>query len=138
MVSACSYDNKTISCVSPVGWLNNNLIIAVQNLLKKQSPILGFHLGQSMGFKIQQGEFIQILHDGQGHWLMISSAITEDGAQKQQHWDNTIRTYTKKQMHHFCKRVIDSELKIMNAQNVSFYHYFGMEFSQQSIFSNRT
>ena len=50
--------------MSPVGWLNDNLIIAVQNLLKKQSPILEFRLGQSMGFKIQQGEFIQILRDG--------------------------------------------------------------------------
>ena len=39
-------------------------------------------LGQSLCFEIQQGEFIQILHDGHGHWLMVSGAITEDGAQE--------------------------------------------------------
>ena len=69
-----------LSCwAHAVRWLNDNLIVAVQNLLKKQSSIPGFqdtYLGQSMGFKIQWGEFIQILHDGHGHWLMISGAIT--------------------------------------------------------------
>ena len=70
---------------SPIGWLNDNLIFAAQTLLKNQSSIPGFQdtcLGMTMSFDIQRGEFIQILHDGHGHWLTISrigasKAVTE-------------------------------------------------------------
>ena len=86
--------------LSPVGWLNDNLIVAAQNLLKKQSSIPGFQdtcLSQSMCFEIQRGEFIQILHDGHGHWLMISSAITEDGAQEIHVYDSMYPTVGRTQ-----------------------------------------
>ena len=93
------------------------------NLLKKQSSVPGFQdtcLGQSMCFEIQQGEFIQILHDGHGHWLMVSGAITEDGAQEIHVYDSmyaTVGTYTKKQI---ASIVSSSEkeikLKMMNVQ----------------------
>ena len=85
-METCLYtltDVDRATLLSPVGWLNDNLIVAAQNLLKKQSSMPGFqdtYLGQSLGFEIQRGEFIQIFHDGYGHWLMISGAITEDGA----------------------------------------------------------
>ena len=116
-------DKDIAILLSPVGWLNDNLIVAAQNLLKKQSSMPGFQdtcLGQSMCFEIQQGEFIQILHDGHGHWLMVSGAITEDGAQEIHVYDSmyaTVGTYTKKQI---ASIVSSSEkeikLKVMNVQ----------------------
>ena len=108
--------------LSPVGWLNDNLIIAAQNLLKKQSSMPGFQdtcLGQSLGFEIQRGEFIQILHDGHGHWLMISGAITENGAQEIHVFDSmypTVGTYTKKQIASIVSASKNIELKMMNVQ----------------------
>lgn len=62
--------------LSPVGWLGDSIISAAQTLLKQQSSIPGFQqtcIGMTLTFEIQRGEFIQILHDGIGHWLTISS-----------------------------------------------------------------
>ena len=30
-------------------------------------------LGQNFSFKVQPSEFVQILHNGQNHWLMVSA-----------------------------------------------------------------
>ena len=111
--------------LSPVGWLNVNLIVAAQNLLKKQSSMPGFQdtcLGQSLGFEIQRlrGEFIQILHDGHSHWLIISGAITENGVQEIHVYDSmypTVGVYTKK--HNIIASTVSAsekniELKMMN------------------------
>ena len=62
-------------------WLNDRLINAAQKLLQAAfSHIPGFQctlLGQAMAFDVECGEFIQILHNGQGHWLMISTIGTK-------------------------------------------------------------
>ena len=71
---------------------------------KKQSSMPGFQdtrLGQSMCFEIQKRELIQILHDGHGHWLTVSGAITENGEQEMHVYNSmyaTVGTYTKKQI----------------------------------------
>lgn len=109
--------------LNPTGWLNDNLIVAAQNLLYKQSSVPGFQdtcLGQSMSFEIQQGEFIQVLHDGHGHWLVVSGHIGEDGSQEIHVYDSmypTVGTYTKKQI----ASIISSnekeiKLKMINVQ----------------------
>ena len=62
-------------------WLNDRLINAAQKLLQAAFPhIPGFQctlLGQALAFDVECGEFIHILHNGQGHWLMISTIGTK-------------------------------------------------------------
>ena len=67
--------------LSPSGWLNDVLITAAQTILKQQYGIAGFQettRGITMSFDIMAEEFVQILHDGVGHWFTVSTV----GAQK--------------------------------------------------------
>ena len=68
--------------LSPTAWLNDNIICAAQNILKQQMPLLqGLQvpsLGQTCSFDIIKQPFLQILHNGQGHWLLISTVGTKD------------------------------------------------------------
>ena len=109
--------------LSPMGWLNDNLIVAAQNLLKNQSSIPGFQdtcRGMTMAFDIQCGEFIQILHDGHGHWLTISSIGASKEVKEIFVYDSmyhSIGTYTKKQI----AALVSSQekeivIKMMNVQ----------------------
>nr|XP_047142905.1 uncharacterized protein LOC124817139 [Hydra vulgaris] len=62
-------------------WLTDSIIFASRNILKAQSSIAGFQdpiLGLNMAFLAMKNSFIQILHDGYGHWFTISNI----GAQK--------------------------------------------------------
>ena len=62
--------------VNSLAWLNDRIIEAAQAVLRKQSQVPGFQdicLGMMMTFQIQRQPFVQILHDGHGHWLTISS-----------------------------------------------------------------
>ena len=57
-------------------WLTDSIITAAQILLKDQHPVAGLQppcLGQMYNFAIQKGEFMQVLHDGSGHWLTVST-----------------------------------------------------------------
>ena len=63
--------------LSPTAWITDTIVNAAQHLLKKQFPsISGLQdvaLGLVMNFNIQTGEFVQILHTAEGHWLAIST-----------------------------------------------------------------
>jgi hypothetical protein len=63
--------------LSPTGWITDGIVNAAQSLLKKQFPAVpglqSVSLGLVMSFDIQEGEFIQILHTGNNHWLTIST-----------------------------------------------------------------
>ena len=102
--------------LNATGWLNDKLIIAAQNLLHKQSSIPGFQdtcLGQSILFETQRGEFIQVLHDGHGHWLVVSGYIGEDGSQKIHVYDSMYPTVGKlQQSYHVMRR------RLSNMQSV--------------------
>lgn len=58
-------------------WLNDSIVTAAQALMKQMVPSGGGLqppcLGQLCAFKIERGELVQILHDGRGHWLAIST-----------------------------------------------------------------
>lgn len=68
-------DRSTL--LSPVGWINDSLVNASQELLKKQFPDLcGLQdtaMGYIMNYKIAAGEFIQILHPVNNHWLIVAN-----------------------------------------------------------------
>ena len=68
--------------LSPTAWLNDNIICAVQNILKQQMPLLqGLQapsLGQTCSFDIVKQPFLQILHNGDDHWLLISTIGTKN------------------------------------------------------------
>ena len=62
--------------MSPAGWLSDPIINAAQLHLKEESGLLGFQettLGMTLAYDVPQGGFIQIVHDGFGHWLTIST-----------------------------------------------------------------
>ncbi len=67
--------------LNPTAWLTGTLIDAAQILLKKANPAMSglqsVVLGQTMNFDIEPGEFVQILHNGHGHWLTISTVGNE-------------------------------------------------------------
>ena len=62
---------------SPIGWLNDSLINAAQRLLKEVNPAMpglqDVTLGLTLNFCVEPHEFIQILHTGRGHWLVVST-----------------------------------------------------------------
>ena len=62
---------------SPIGWLNDSLINAAQRLLKEVNPAMpglqDVTLGLTWNFCVEPHEFIQILHTGRGHWLVVST-----------------------------------------------------------------
>ncbi len=59
-------------------WLDDAVIAAFQNILKRQHPKMGSLqspiLATKMAFKPQQGEFVQILNINNNHWITISSS----------------------------------------------------------------
>ena len=62
--------------MSPAGWLSDPIINAAQLHLKEESGLLGFQettLGMTLAYDVLWGGFIQIVHDGFGHWLTIST-----------------------------------------------------------------
>ena len=67
--------------LNPNAWLNDNIICAAQNILKHQMPLLqGLQvpsLGQTCSFDIVKQPFLQILQNGQGHWLLVSTIGTK-------------------------------------------------------------
>lgn len=63
--------------ISPRGWLDCSIIQSAQVLLQKVNPLIeGFQrptLGPVRNFSIVSGEFVQLLHTGQDHWVCTSS-----------------------------------------------------------------
>ena len=70
-------DNDKALLLSDRAWLNDRLIDKAQELLKHQFSYVGglqsLLLGQTQAFAVEVGEFVQILHAGQSHWLTIST-----------------------------------------------------------------
>ena len=69
--------------LSPTAWLTDDIIGATQDLLKKEVPLgNGFQstcCGITCAFDIESDEFIQIVHNGHGHWLTISTIGSKKG-----------------------------------------------------------
>ena len=63
--------------ISPTGWLDCDIIQQAQVLLQLENPAIeGFQrptLGPARNFNVVNGEFVQILHTGNSHWVCISS-----------------------------------------------------------------
>ena len=94
--------------VNPLAWLNDRIIDAAQALARKQFQVSGFQdtcLGMSMAFEIQRQPFVQILHDGHGHWLTISSISGKPGNRDISVYDSmypSVGSYTKKADSCYC------------------------------------
>lgn len=60
---------------SSTGWLNDTLIDGAQKLLKLANPAIpGLQMVyRPRDFDIQTGEFVQVLNNGNGHWVTIST-----------------------------------------------------------------
>ena len=63
--------------LSTSGWLNDNLLNAAQALLKHQAQLFvslqDVLLGRTLAFDIQRSEFIQMLHNGTCHLLLVTT-----------------------------------------------------------------
>ena len=85
-----------------VGWLNDRLIDAAHRLLRAQFNCAGLQsplLAQNLQFSVQKGEFIQILHDGFGHWLMVSTkGVSADQIRVYDSLYPSIGSFTKRQI----------------------------------------
>ena len=66
--------------LNPAGLLNDSIIDAAQKLLKQAFPALSglqsVCCGLTMNFDIEPSEFVQVIHNGRGHWLTISTIRT--------------------------------------------------------------
>ena len=75
------YDCDKAILLNPLGLLNDSIINASQQLLKELFPFLpglqGVELGAIMGFEVEAGEFVQIVHNGKNHWLLVSTLGVE-------------------------------------------------------------
>ena len=65
-------------------WLTDDIIDASQRVLASQFPEnAGFQevsiKGLCYNFAVKPSNFVQILHDGYGHWLMISTIDAQEG-----------------------------------------------------------
>ena len=62
-------------CLNQGCWINDNIIKVGQQLLKQAYPhVNGLQpaaLGNTLGFEVQTGEFVQVLHTSGCHWLTI-------------------------------------------------------------------
>ena len=71
-----SHKHKEI-LLSPTAWITDTIVNAAQLLLRQQFPQLpglqDVSLGQTMAFNVCAGEFVQILHTSQDHWLTVST-----------------------------------------------------------------
>ena len=74
-VEGLTNTDKAVLCNGD--WLNDDIVNACQQLLSRQfSSLRGLqsvNLGRTLAFNIERGEFVQILHTGQGHWVTIST-----------------------------------------------------------------
>ena len=63
--------------LSATGWMNSSIVSETQTLLKKMAPQLGGFqetcLGVSCGYTIETNDLVQELHNGDDHWLTIST-----------------------------------------------------------------
>ena len=117
------YQSDREILLHPAVWLTDGIISAAQSLLRQQNPLIGGFqrpfLVQTCGFEIESGEFVQILHDGHGHWLTISTVGAEDGAEVYVYdsMHPSVGTFTKKEIASIlCTEKQKIQLKFMDVQ----------------------
>ena len=67
-------DKETLT--TPGAWLSDAIMNAAQTVLKKENqlfPVFIMFLGLNNDYDVETGEFVQILHNGHGHWHVIST-----------------------------------------------------------------
>ena len=61
----------------PMGWLTDSIVNAAQNLLKQVaghvSGLQDVTRGMVHSFDVETGEFVQVLNNQRGHWLLVST-----------------------------------------------------------------
>ena len=83
--------------VAESGWLNDKIINVAQSLLKNQYKMKGFQnttLGCNLSFDIMRTEFIQILFNGNNHWVKISTVGLPQPARCINVYDSLYETLT--------------------------------------------
>ncbi len=86
------YDSDREILLNPTGWLNDTIMNAAQEMLKKQFPNLSglqdVALGLVVNFRIPGREFLQILHSPINHWVTVSTIDVQN--------PNTIKLFDSK------------------------------------------
>ena len=80
----CSLSYNDLKAISNKRMLNDNVIHTAQKMLRMQYPGVGGLqdpiLGQNLNFEIYQDRpFVQILHDGNIHWVTVSTINCDYG-----------------------------------------------------------
>ena len=62
-------------------WLSDSIINAAQLLLRRGNVLVGglqnVNFGLTSSFEVETGEFVQIIHTGEGHWHVVSTIGTQ-------------------------------------------------------------
>ena len=70
--------------LSPTDGLTDDIIEAAQRLIQENNPLVGGlqppYLGQTCSFTIETGKYIQVVHNGADHWLVVTNiGVPRDG-----------------------------------------------------------
>ena len=75
-------DSEDLNLITKGEMLNDAVINKAQTLLHEQFPVVGgledTTLGPIFMFSVQKGEFVQVLHDGNLHWVCISNICCKE------------------------------------------------------------
>ena len=98
---------------------NRNFRILLRDEAGAKTGLQDPCLAQSMGFKVVTGDFVQIVHNGFGHWLTISNIGSNGGAEIMV-YDSlhpSINTFVQKQIAAMLKtREDEIRVNVMNMQ----------------------
>ena len=90
--------------LSDRGWLDDNVIKAAQSLLKDQYGMAGLQkttLGYHLQYDVMRREFVQIVHNGENHWLTLSTVGLQESTAIINVYDSlytSLSTSTKEQI----------------------------------------
>ena len=102
--------------MSPTGWLNDSIIDAAQKLLKiANTAIPGLQMNyRTHSFDIQTGEFVQVLHNGNDHWVTISTIGVESSAVVKVY--DSLYSYASEELKMHIASILHSELSVIQLQ----------------------
>ena len=76
-------DKSILYSQTETAWLTDTIINAAQKLLSQKVPLRnGFQdvcCGRTYAFNVEASEFSQVLHNGHGHWITITTIGAQEG-----------------------------------------------------------
>ena len=101
-ISELGLSNHDRECLLSDGWLTDSIVNAAQMLLRKSNPLISglqdVTLGLTMCFEVESEEFVQILHNGAGHWTISTVGVKHPSVEFFDSLPSTCPTESKAQV----------------------------------------